>query len=177
MALGVACGAVMAVTSTSLSKLGSNTLFAACGVAILLGLGVVVSAAAIDGLVDRRHVSVVPLRQAADSEAAERTGAGIPTPVLEVRQLFANQQRGGAYRARYELTIRSDDAVRRLRVEARAPSVTRVVVTGDSPLHGCDMGSGAQVAWSTTTDPPERLHLDVWTDEPEERIDIVGSIP
>lgn len=176
MVVGLLCGGVMALTAGSFSKLGSNSLFDACGVAILLGLGVMVSAVAIDGLVDRRHVSVVPLDQSTDGQAPGTTEARLGAPVLEVQRLFVNQHRSGAYRARYELTIHADDTVKRLRVEARAPSITHLSMTGDTPLHGCDAGEGAHVAWSTTTNPPKRLHLDVWTAEPEERIEIFGSI-
>jgi hypothetical protein len=176
MVAGVVCGGFMAATAKSLSNLGWNTVFDACGVAVILGLGVMVSAVAIDGLVDRQHVVVVPLQTHGAVSGGTVSGANEVAPTLEIRQLFVNQQRNGAYRARYELTVHARGAVTGLRVEGRAPSIVRVVMTSDSPVQECDAGTEAAVAWSSVANPPDHLHLDVWTAEPEPEIVIVGSI-
>jgi len=172
---GVLAGLV-ALTARSLGTLVWNPLFDACGVAAVLGLGVIVSALAIDGLIDAQPTYMLELEDHGDSGAPGRPVAGATAPTIVVRRLFANQQRPDTYRTRYELVVDAHRELMCLQVEAHAWSVVRValVCDGCAEEHGGGAGSGS--AWSRLASPPRRVNLDVFTEEPELDIELLASM-
>jgi len=172
---GVVAG-TLALLSRSVANLAWNPLFDACGVAAVLGLGVIVSALAIDGLADVQPAYTLALGEWSDKGEGASGAPVVERPTLVVRRLFANQERADAYRTRYELKVETSHEVGCLRVEAHAWSVLRVALVSDGCVEEHGGGEGSGSAWSRLASPPDRVNLDVFTSVPEPEIALLASV-
>jgi hypothetical protein len=164
---------VVVLTTVDVGSLDQTALIALIAT-IVVGLALIAAAGARDALLNDEGAQSVPLADAVDPGEVTVDRPQAPSS-LRVGTVYRNRPEGIVFRTRYEIALLTEQRIRALRVNARAPSI--VGVRADPPGDPqSDAGREPGVAWVTLLDPPLVVYLDVLTDAPEEQVVIGGSV-